>query len=144
MQAACGLAQLKRLPEFIEKRNANFKYLLKRMSTLSDFLEFTEPTVNSVPSWFGFPITIKESSIFRRVDLLQYLDSNQVNTRLLFAGNLTKQPSFSNVCYRIEGDLTNTDVTMNQTFWVGIYPGLDKVHLDFIAEKIEDFFGLNF
>ncbi|MDC1318147.1 lipopolysaccharide biosynthesis protein RfbH [Candidatus Thioglobus sp.] len=144
MQAACGLAQLKRLPEFIEKRNANFEYLLKRMSTLSDFLEFTEPTKNSKPSWFGFPLTIKESSIFRRVDLLKYLDNNQVNTRLLFAGNLTKQPYFSSVEYRIAGDLNNTDITMNQTFWVGVYPGLDKVHLDYIAEKIEEFFGLGF
>ncbi len=97
-----------------------------------------------MPSWFGFPITMKESSIFRRVDLLKYLDNNQVNTRLLFAGNLTKQPYFLNVDYRVEGDLTNTDVTMNQTFWVGIYPGLDKVHLNYIAEKIEEFFGLGF
>jgi CDP-6-deoxy-D-xylo-4-hexulose-3-dehydrase len=114
------------------------------MSTLSEFLDFTVPTENSKPSWFGFPITIKESSIFRRVDLLKYLDNNKVNTRLLFAGNLTKQPYFSNVEYRIAGDLTNTDVTMNQTFWVGIYPGLDNNHLNYIAEKIEEFFGLNF
>jgi CDP-6-deoxy-D-xylo-4-hexulose-3-dehydrase len=114
------------------------------MSTLTDFLDFAEPTANSTPSWFGFPITIKESSIFRRVDLLKYLDSNQVNSRLLFAGNLTKQPYFLNKEYRIAGDLTNTDVTMSQTFWVGIYPGLDKVHLNYIAEKIEEFFGLGF
>ena len=144
MQAACGLAQLNRLPEFIEKRNSNFQYLLKRMSTLSDFLEFTEPTRNSMPSWFGFPITIKESSIFRRVDLLKYLDSNKVNTRLIFAGNLTKQPYFLNTEYRIVGNLTNTDRVMNQTFWVGIYPGLDKVHLNYTAEKIEEFFGIGF
>ena len=144
MQAACGLAQLKRLPEFIEKRNSNFNYLLKRMSTLSEFLEFTLPTENSRPSWFGFPITIKKSSIFRRVDLLKYLDSNNVNTRLLFAGNLTKQPYFVGQDYRIVGELTNTDITMNQTFWIGVYPGLTKLHLDYIAEKFEEFFGLSF
>jgi len=144
MQAACGLAQLERLPGFIEKRNSNFNYLLKRMSTLTEFLDFTLPTENSKPSWFGFPVTIKDSSIFRRIDLIKYLDSNKVNTRLIFAGNLTKQPYFLNTEYRIVGNLTNTDRVMNQTFWVGIYPGLDKVHLNYTAEKIEEFFGIGF
>ena len=114
------------------------------MSTLSEYIEFTEPTENSQPSWFGFPITMKKSSIFRRVDLLKYLDSNKVNTRLLFAGNLTKQPYFSGIEYRVVGDLTNTDITMNQTFWIGVYPGLTTRHLDYIAEKFEEFFGLSF
>ena len=144
MQAACGLAQLKRLPGFIKKRNSNFDYLLKRMSTLTDFLDFTEPTKNSKPSWFGFPITIKESSIFRRVDLIKYLNQNKVDTRLLFAGNLTKQPSILGAEYRVVGELPNTDITMNQTFWIGVYPGLDKEHLDYISEKIEEFFGIGF
>ena len=144
MQAACGLAQLKRLPGFIEKRNSNFNYSLKRLSTLSEFLYFTAPTENSKPSWFGFPITLKESSVFRRVDLINYLDQNKVGTRLLFAGNLTKQPSFAEEEYRIVGDLTNTDITMNQTLWVGIYPGLDSAHLNYIAEKVEEFFGIGF
>ena len=144
MQAACGLAQLKRLPHFIEKRNSNFNYLLKRMSTLSDFINFTKPTENSNPSWFGFPITIKESTIFRRVDLIKYLDQNKVGTRLLFAGNLTKQPSFSDVLFRISGDLKNTDITMNQTLWLGIYPALGVEELNYVAEKIEEFFGIGF
>ena len=144
MQAACGLAQLKRLPSFIIKRNSNFDYLLKRMSTLTDFLDFTEPTKNSKPSWFGFPITIKESSIFRRIDLIKYLNQNKVDTRLLFAGNLTKQPSILGAEYRVVGELPNTDITMNQTFWIGVYPGLDKEHLDYISEKIEEFFGIGF
>lgn len=144
MQAACGLAQLESLPDFINKRNSNFEYLLKRISTLSDFLDFTIPTENSKPSWFGFPITIKESSIFRRVDLLKYLDSNKVNTRLLFAGNLIKQPYLQNVKYRTQGDLINTDISMNQTFWVGIYPGLGKAELNYIVETIEEFFGIGF
>ena len=144
MQAACGLAQLKRLPGFIKKRNSNFNYLLKRMSTLTDFLDFTEPTKNSKPSWFGFPITIKESSIFRRIDLIKYLNQNKVDTRLLFAGNLTKQPSILGAEYRVVGELPNTDITMNQTFWIGVYPGLDKEHLDYISEKFEEFFGIDF
>jgi CDP-4-dehydro-6-deoxyglucose reductase, E1 len=144
MQAACGLAQLKRLPSFIIKRNSNFDYLLKRMSTLTDFLDFTEPTKNSKPSWFGFPITIKESSIFRRVDLIKYLDQNKIGTRLLFAGNLTKQPSFSDAIYRVSGDLTNTDITMNQTLWLGIYPALGVEEMNFMAEKFEEFFGIGF
>jgi CDP-4-dehydro-6-deoxyglucose reductase, E1 len=144
MQAACGLAQLKRLPSFIKKRNSNFNYLLKRMSTLSEFIEFTEPTENSKPSWFGFPITIKESTIFRRKDLINYLDQNKIGTRLLFAGNLTKQPYFSGAEYRVEGSLINTDITMNHTLWLGVYPGLDDNHLDYIVEKFEEFFGLGF
>ena len=143
MQAACGLAQLKRLPGFIKKRNSNFDYLLKRMSTLTDFLDFTEPTKNSKPSWFGFPITIKESSIFRRIDLIKYLNQNKVDSRLLFAGNLTKQPSILGSEYRVVGELPNTDITMNQTFWIGVYPGLDKEHLDYISEKFEEFFGVS-
>jgi CDP-6-deoxy-D-xylo-4-hexulose-3-dehydrase len=138
------LAQLKRLPDFIIKRNSNFNYLLKRMSTLTDFLDFTEPTKNSKPSWFGFPITIKESSIFRRVDLIKYLDQNKIGTRLLFAGNLTKQPSLSDAIYRVSGDLENTDITMNQTLWLGIYPALGVEEMNFIAEKFEEFFGIGF
>jgi len=144
MQAACGLAQLKRLPGFIEKRRSNFSYLRKRLSTISDFVEFTEPTENSNPSWFGFAITLKESSIFRRKDLVNYLDQNKIGTRLLFAGNITNQPSFLDIEYRVVGDLTNTDIIMNQTFWVGVHPSLNTDHLNYIAEKFEEFFGLAF
>jgi CDP-4-dehydro-6-deoxyglucose reductase, E1 len=144
MQAACGLAQLKRLPEFIVKRKSNFNYLQERLSSLSDYLEFTSTTENSEPSWFGFPITLKSNLGFKRVDLLKFLDENKIGTRLIFAGNLTRQPYFKNLNYRISGNLKNTDITMNQTFWLGVYPGLDKIHLDYIAEKLEDFFGVNF
>jgi len=114
------------------------------MSTLSEFVDFTSPNDNSKPSWFGFPITLKESSVFQRADLVRYLDQNKIGTRLLFAGNLTKQPSFLGVEYRISGALTNTDVTMNQTFWIGIHPGLGIEHLNFITEKMEEFFGVGF
>ena len=144
MQAACGLAQLKRLPEFIEKRNANFDYLKNRLSTVTDFIELTEPTANSTPSWFGFPITLKETAGVSRVDLTKYLDQQKIGTRLLFAGNLIRQPYFEGLEYRVVGDLTNTDITMNQTLWLGIYPGLGQEHLDYIAEKLEEFFGVGF
>jgi CDP-6-deoxy-D-xylo-4-hexulose-3-dehydrase len=144
MQAACGLAQLKRLPEFIKKRNSNFSYLSNRLSTLTDFIELTMPTENSTPSWFGFPITVKSNTGVNRVDLTKYLDQNKIGTRLLFAGNLTRQPYFKDIEYRVVGDLINTDITMSQTLWLGIYPGLGTTQLNYIAEKMEEFFGVNF
>ena len=144
MQAACGLAQLKRLPDFIKKRNENFHYLKNRLSSVADFIELTVPTENSIPSWFGFPVTLKQTAGVNRVDFTKYLDQNQIGTRLLFAGNLTRQPYFKNVEYRVSGGLPNTDITMNQTLWLGIYPGLGTEQLDFMAEKIEEFFGVSF
>ncbi len=140
IQAACGLAQLRRLPEFIKKRNFNYNYLKKGLSPLSDFIMLTEPEKNSEPSWFGFPITIKNNVGINRVDIIRYLEENKIGTRLLFAGNLIKQPYFRDIKYRVYGDLINTDITMNQTFWVGVYPGLDTPQLDFIIEKITSFF----
>lgn len=141
MQAACGLAQLKRLEGFIEKRNANFAYLKNRLASLAKFIDLPQATPNTEPSWFGFPFTLKQDSGFKRVDLTKHLDQCKIGTRLLFAGNLTRQPYFEGVNYRIVGDLTNTDIVMNQTLWVGIYPGLDEEHLDYIAESLEAFFG---
>ena len=142
MQAACGLAQLKRLPEFIKKRNENFVYLKRKLGGLTEFIDLPEATLNSIPSWFGFPITLKEN--IDRVKFTQYLDSHKIGTRLLFAGNLTKQPYFKDIEYRIVGDLTNTDITMNQTLWLGIYPGLGKDHLDYIAKTMAIFFEIDF
>jgi len=144
MQAACGLAQLKQLPAFVESRNKNFEYLKNRLSGLTDFLEVTEKTKGSTPSWFGFPITLKEEVDINRVDLIKYLDQNKIGTRLLFAGNLSRQPYFSEVEYRVSGDLINTDITMNKTLWLGIYPGLGSEHLDYVVEKLEEFFGVGF
>jgi CDP-4-dehydro-6-deoxyglucose reductase, E1 len=139
MQAACGLAQLRRLPEFIKKRNDNFDYLSNQLLGLTDFIELTKSTKNSKPSWFGFPITLKEGNGTRK-DLIQYLDQNKIGTRLLFAGNLTKQPYFRNVKYRISGNLLNTDLVMNNTFWVGIYPGISYEQLDYISYSLEKYF----
>lgn len=144
MQAACGLAQLDKASGFIQKRRENFQYLYTRLQSLTDFLELTTATPKSNPSWFGFPITLKPESGVNRVDLLRFMDQNKIGSRLLFAGNLTKQPYFKGVEYRVVGDLTNTDITMNNTFWIGIYPGLGQEHFEYVAEKLEEFFGLNF
>ncbi|MFM2484528.1 lipopolysaccharide biosynthesis protein RfbH [Celerinatantimonas yamalensis] len=144
MQAACGVAQLDKLPSFIETRKANFDYLKNGLQSCAEFIELPEATDHSEPSWFGFPITLKETAGVTRVQLIQFLDEAKIGTRLLFAGNLTRQPYFSNVNYRVVGELTNTDRIMNQTFWIGIYPGLNQNHLDYVIEKFEEFFGLNF
>jgi CDP-6-deoxy-D-xylo-4-hexulose-3-dehydrase len=144
MQAACGLAQLTRLDDFVQKRKANFNYLKSKLQACSEFLVLPEATENSEPSWFGFPITIKETAGFSRTDLLNYLDDNKIGTRLLFAGNVTKQPYMQGRNYRVVGELTNSDRIMNQTFWVGIYPGLTEEMLDYTAEIIGQFCGIGF
>ncbi|WP_243699477.1 lipopolysaccharide biosynthesis protein RfbH [Flavobacterium caseinilyticum] len=144
MQAACGLAQIDKAAGFIEKRRENFKLLYNSLGNLIDFIHLPVVTPNSNPSWFGFPITLKKDCGVNRVDLLKFLDQNKIGSRLLFAGNLTKQPYFKNIEYRVVGELTNTDITMNDTFWIGLYPALGQEHFDFVAEKMEEFFGLNF
>jgi len=144
MQAACGLAQLEKLDFFIQRRRENYTYLKSRLEKLSEVLELPEPTPNSNPSWFGFPLTLKPEAGVTRVELTRFLDDNKIGSRLLFAGNLLKQPYFKDVQYRVVGDLTNTDITMNNTFWIGVQPALTQEHLDFVADKLEEFFGLNF
>jgi CDP-6-deoxy-D-xylo-4-hexulose-3-dehydrase len=144
MQAACGLAQMDKLEGFIQARKDNFKYLFERLQSCQDFLILPEATENSDPSWFGFLMTIKPEANIRRVDLLSYLDQEKIGTRLLFAGNLTRQPYMQGRNYRVSGDLKHTDTVMNDSFWVGVYPGLTEDMLDFTALKIESFLGLNF
>lgn len=144
MQAACGLAQLDSLEYFIAKRRENFNYFSERLSSLDDFIELATPAEGSNPSWFGFPITVKESSGVRRVDLTKYLDQFKIGSRLLFAGNLINQPYFNEIKYRVSGDLKNTDRTMKQTLWLGVQPTVSKEHYNFIAEKLEEFFGVGF
>ncbi|MBE1274796.1 lipopolysaccharide biosynthesis protein RfbH [Enterovibrio baiacu] len=144
MQAACGLAQMDRVEDLVQARKDNYKYLKAGLASCEEFLILPEATEKSEPSWFGFPITIKPETGIGRVELLKFLDQFKIGTRLLFAGNLIRQPYFEGVEYRVVGDLTNTDLIMNNTFWVGVYPGLSKEHLDFVIEKFEEFFGLNF
>lgn len=144
MQAACGLAQLDKLEGFVQARKDNFNYLSNRLKSCEEFLILPEATENSDPSWFGFLITIKSEANIRRVDLLEYLDQYKIGTRLLFAGNLTRQPYMIGRNFRVSGELSNTDTVMNNSFWIGVYPGLTKEMLDYVVEKIESYFGVNF
>jgi CDP-6-deoxy-D-xylo-4-hexulose-3-dehydrase len=142
MQAACALAQMDKLEDFIDIRKSNFDFLRQRLKTCEEYLILPEATPNSSPSWFGFPITIRESVNFSRVELLKFLDELKIGTRLLFAGNLTRQPYFEGRNYRISGELKNTDIVMNNTFWIGVYPGLTQEMLSYVVEKIESFLGV--
>jgi len=144
MQAACGLAQMDKLDSFVQARKDNFAYLKSRLALSEEFLILPEATPNSDPSWFGFLMTIKPEADVRRVDLLNYLDQHKIGTRLLFAGNLTRQPYMIGRNYRVSGELTNTDTVMNNSFWIGVYPGLSQEMLDFSVNKIESFLGVNF
>jgi CDP-4-dehydro-6-deoxyglucose reductase, E1 len=144
MQAACGLAQLDHLTEFIKTRQKNFDWLKRRLASCEEFLILPQATTHSSPSWFGFPITLKPNAPVSRVDLLTYLDQEKVGTRLLFAGNLTRQPYMKGRNYRVSGDLTQTDRVMNQTFWIGVHPALEESHLEYMANKLESYLGINF
>jgi len=144
MQAACGLAQLEKAPAFIQARKDNFAFLKARLKDCEEFVHLPEPTEHSDPSWFGFPITLKDNCPVTRLDLLTYLDQNKIGTRLLFAGNLTCQPYMLGTNYRISGDLTNTDNVMNNTFWIGVQPALSREMLEFAATKIENYLGVSF
>lgn len=143
MQAACGLAQLGKLASFIQQRKNNFAFLRKRLSSCEEFLILPEATAGADPSWFGFPVTLRNSIKFNRVDLLQYLEQHKIGTRLLFAGNLVRQPYMDKRNYRISGDLVNTDIVMNNTFWIGVQPALTKDMLEYMSRKIEDFFMIS-
>ncbi|MES9902100.1 MAG: lipopolysaccharide biosynthesis protein RfbH [Sedimenticola sp.] len=142
IQAACGLAQLERVNEFVQSRKHNFNYLRERLQNLTEYLHLPHATDNSSPSWFGYPITLKDEARIDRVDLLKYLDQYKIGSRLLFSGNLTKQPYFEGRLHRVVGELNNTDTIMNYTFWLGIYPGLSEEMLDYTANRMEAFFGL--
>lgn len=140
MQAACGLAQLERLDSFIQKRRENFTYLASKLDSLSEFFSIAKPTPLSDPSWFGFPITLTDQWASKRLELIRFLNENKIGTRLLFAGDLTRQPYFKNIAYRVSGELKNTESIMNNTLWIGVFPGLDQVHLDFVSQKFNEFF----
>ncbi|HEX7688380.1 MAG TPA: lipopolysaccharide biosynthesis protein RfbH [Burkholderiaceae bacterium] len=146
MQAACALAQMDRVEDFIAARKANFAYLKERLQQggVAEFLHLPEATPKSDPSWFGFPVILKETAGAKRADLINFLDQNKIATRLLFAGNLTRQPYMIGRNFRVSGELRNTDIVMNQTFWLGVWPGLSREQLDYVVDKLEEFFGLNF
>ena len=144
MQAACGLAQLDKADGFIQRRRHNFAFLKNRLTACEEFLILPEATPRSEPSWFGFPITLRDNAPTTRGDLLDYLNQSHVGTRLLFAGNLTRQPYMQGRNFRISGELTHTDVVMNKTFWIGVQPSLSEEMLDFAASRIETFLGVAF
>jgi CDP-6-deoxy-D-xylo-4-hexulose-3-dehydrase len=139
MQAAVGCAQLDKLDSFVTKRRENFNFLKKRLEHLQDFLLLPEPTPESEPSWFGFLISVKENAPFNRNQLVEYLEKERIGTRLLFSGNLTRQPAYQGLNFRVVGELKNTDFVMQNTFWIGVFPGLTEEMLLYITDKINDF-----
>ena len=136
MQAAVGVSQLEKLPALVKKRKENFKFLRSCLQDFKNDLILPEATEKADPSWFGFPITMKEFSKVTRNDMVQSLERQKIATRLLFAGNLVRQPAYNKMNHKIIGDLTNADRIMNHTFWVGVFPGLGEAELTYIAENI--------
>ncbi|MCB9062375.1 MAG: lipopolysaccharide biosynthesis protein RfbH [Halobacteriovoraceae bacterium] len=139
MQAAVGVAQFEHLPGFIEKRKDNFKFLKESLLQFEDYFILPEATPQSEPSWFGFPISLREGVKFSREDLLIYLNSHKVATRLLFAGNIVKQPYMQKQNFEIRSELKNTDYIMNNTFWIGVFPGLDAKMLEYVVSIFDKF-----
>ena len=141
MQAAVGLSQLKKLESFTAIRKRNYAYLREKLEKYSDVLLLPEATPNSTPSGVGFPMAVKPESGLLRSDLIRFLDSRKIGTRLLFCGNLTRQPAYLGKNHRIVGELANTDYVMNNVFWTGVYPGLTSEMLDYVAQSIGEFLG---
>lgn len=139
MQAALGASQIEKLPEFIARRKKNFTHLLKALQPAAEVLRLPEATQGAEPAWFGFPIGVREDAPFKRDDLIRVLETNRIGTRLLFGGNLLRQPAYADCVYRTIGSLPNTDYVMNNVFWIGVYPGLSADMLDFVADTILQF-----
>jgi CDP-6-deoxy-D-xylo-4-hexulose-3-dehydrase len=139
MQAAVGTSQIAKLPRFIERRKENFRTLFAALKPLESCLLLPQATPGSDPSWFGFPIGVREDAPFRRENLIRALEAKKIATRLLFGGNLLRQPAYEGCEYRVVGELTNSDFVMNNVFWIGVYPGLTAEMLDFVADTILNF-----
>jgi CDP-6-deoxy-D-xylo-4-hexulose-3-dehydrase len=139
MQAAVGVAQLDKLDGFIQARNSNFNKIYAGLKDLQEFLILPEATKNSEPSWFGFPITVRKDAPFTRFELVQHIESRRIGTRQLFGGNLLRQPAYLKSPMRVVGDLTNADFITENTFWIGVYPGLTNEMVNFMIETVSDF-----
>jgi CDP-6-deoxy-D-xylo-4-hexulose-3-dehydrase len=141
MQAAIGVAQLKKLAGFTAARKRNWQLLHEGLAQFSDYLLLPAPAPHSDPSWFGFLLTVRPDAPFTRTDLQRYLEEHSIGTRLLFAGNLVRQPAYADVRYRIAGDLVRTDLAMHSTFWVGVYPGLTEPMIEYVVDTFARFFA---
>lgn len=139
MQAAVGVAQLEKLPNFIESRKKNWSAFYNGLRSYADYFIFPKATDNSDPSWFGFLLTVRKEAPFSRNDIVNYLEENKIATRMLFAGNIIRHPSFQNVKYRVYDDLKDTDFIMNNTFWIGVYPGIDEDKINYILNVFKSF-----
>jgi CDP-4-dehydro-6-deoxyglucose reductase, E1 len=138
MQAAVGVAQLKKLPAFIEARKRNFAYLKAGLKDVEEHFVLPEATPNSDPSWFGLPLLVRETAPFSRNALIEFLNGRRIGTRHLFGGNLVRQPAYADLNYRVVGDLRTSDRVMNQAFWIGVYPGLTQAMLDYVLETMNE------
>ena len=138
MQAACGLAQLDKLEGFVNARKQNFSILKNSLAGLEEFLILPEATEYSDPSWFGFPVTLRTNTGLERRKILKFLDQKRIGTRLLFAGNITKQPYMAGRKFRISSDLKNTEAIMNGTFWVGLHPSLNEEMLRYVVDTLSE------
>jgi CDP-6-deoxy-D-xylo-4-hexulose-3-dehydrase len=139
LQAALGINQIKRLPQFIQARNDNWNFYKESFKDLKKFFILPEPTAHSKPSWFGFMLTIKENAPFSRRELVTYLEENKIGTRMLFGGNLTKQPAYKGVDFRVSETLRNTDAITLNGFWLGVFPGITREMQCYVIEKMFDF-----
>jgi CDP-6-deoxy-D-xylo-4-hexulose-3-dehydrase len=139
MQAAVGVAQLEKLPQFVQQRQDNFQRLRSHLDDLQDVLILPEPTPKSEPSWFGFPVFVREEATFSRNELVQHLEAHRIGTRLLFGGNLLRQPLYQGLNYRVIGEMKNADRIMEQVFWLGVFPGLTEEMLAYVAATVRQF-----